>query len=61
MSAATQLHKQMKMATGTGLTRDIKRQVVMLSFDDHLIRAAEIAEEISVMYRNSSLTVAAAC
>ena len=41
MSAAMQLHRQIKMAAG--LTRDIKRQVVKLSFDS----AAEIAEEMN--------------
>ena len=41
MSAAMQLHRQIKMAVG--LIRDIKRQVVKLSFDS----AAEIAEEMS--------------
>ena len=41
MSAAMQLHRQMKMAAS--LTRDIKRQVVKLSFDS----AEEIAEEMS--------------
>ena len=41
MSAAMQLHRQMEMAAS--LTRDIKRQVVKLSYDS----AAEIAEEMS--------------
>ena len=40
--ATMQLHRQMKMAAG--LIRDIKRQVVNLSFDS----AAEIAEEMSI-------------
>ena len=38
MSAAMQLHRQIKMAAS--LTRNIKRQVLKLSFDS----AAEIAE-----------------
>ena len=42
MSAAMKLHRQIKMAAG--LTRDIKLQVVKLSFD----WAAEITEEISL-------------
>ena len=41
MSAAMQSHRQMEMAAS--LTRDIKHQVVRLSFDS----AAEISEEIS--------------
>ena len=41
MSAAMQLHRQIKMAAS--LTRDIKGQVVKLSLDS----AAEIAEETS--------------
>ena len=41
MSAAMQLHRQIKMAAS--LTRDIKCQVVRLSFDS----AVEIAEEMS--------------
>ena len=40
MSAAMQLHRQIKMAAG--LTRDIKRQVVKFLFD----LATEIAEEM---------------
>ena len=46
-----QCNRQMKMAAG--LTRDIKRQVVKLSFDS----ATEIAEEMStnVTCSNSSL------
>ena len=54
MSAAMQLHSQIKMAAG--LTRDIKRQVVKLSFDS----AEEIAEEISTCVA-IHLSVAAAC
>ena len=42
MSAAMQLHRQMKLAAD--LTRDIMCEVVMLSFDS----AAEIAEEIGI-------------
>ena len=41
MSAAMQLHRQIKMAAS--LTRDIKCQVVRLSLDS----AADIAEETS--------------
>ena len=41
MSAAMQLHRQIKMAAS--LTRDIKIQVVKLSFDS----TSEIAEEMS--------------